>query len=453
MSTVIQTAIRIYLKRPYNYTKRLSIRFEIKLYVYVLNNLNLPHVLYAKPSSTYDLALTYSTGTTLYECMQKSGGEFMIQYPNTMFQIIWTLFILKRAGIVHHDLHYRNIMIERRHYYSYYEYMLTESCVFRGWSNIHVYIIDFDYATKITTPTNTYKLHNTALDCNGWRIGLYNSTPVDNVDWFTFLFYLSTYSTYPQYIDIFQLPDIRPLLNKYTFVYPGRPMTTSGYCIHSISKYIGTPLCILLKWSLRNNVPSTTINNHNIVPIPKYTMNIYNQTVCKHHILNMKTHCHTHHLLTGYCVPYYKGDGEKGLFLDDHKQQSVSFGLLFVWCGVFRTYPKYIHCKNTSYFKNVWILYTQYPSITEHPDLIYICCPHKRCCIQLHRNVENTLQLTFKKCLYTYDVNITHDRQQTTASHTWCACMLDDKIKNIGLKWEHLIMPIHNASLAIYSRT
>jgi hypothetical protein len=418
------------VKCAHDNIKAMGLCFEIRLYDEVFNVLNLGHVLKTcynmnKNDKENKLYLEHTNGTTLFENMKKTDGKYLLNNPNVFFQIVWMLHIFQQAGIFHHDLHFRNIIVEERTYYSFYKYILDDDRMFQGWSNTHVYIIDFDHGTKVYTDCNKTIIKNEALTY--WTdVGARNTKPLTGFDWFTFLYYLSTYNTiYEQYVQMFSIPDIQIFPEIKYLLFPGRPLTKYGICFH-ILQYIKQPITCLNTWRVhkKTDILNSNIKQQYHIPLPPFPVFVYNQHLpqwCYQELIKNKHH-------TCYSYEY------------NNKQ----FILLFRWCGVFSTFPQYLHYRRKEY----WLLFLTYKNIKFHKDIIYICKPYMCECYEIHRRIKNKytyITTTKKKCLFECAFK-TPVNVPITRWHTWYPCMLSNEIYKMGLKWEYLIMPIHITS-------
>ena len=417
------------VKYAYEEVKQLGLQFEIQLYHEVLKPLKLPHILRILPFCKNELKLTYTDGMSLYDNMKRTNGYYMLTYPDVFFQIIWTLNTFQQLGIIHHDLHFRNIIIEERPYYSYYEYTLDDNYIFRGWSKTHVYIIDFDHGTKTQTRRNATTIYNKALD--HWvDTGAYNKNPIVNYDWFTFIFYLHSYnSVYNIYVETYKLkhiPAFPPLL------FPGRPISKDGTVLYNILCSLELPLIVLRKWS------NITDNTYNIsirtaLPLPPFPIFIYNQHIPTWCTTETRTHSQKHHPQVVNCAD----------------TTSELFSVFFRWCGVFLHYPYYIK-QNTglAYNKHAWLLYLTHGEICPNEHIIYICQPYKRICIEItkHKTINNIDSYRHVPCLF--DCCGVYKKKTTTIWHTWYPCLLYHIMCTMNLKWEHLYMTPYLVSMA-----
>jgi tRNA A-37 threonylcarbamoyl transferase component Bud32 len=407
------------IKRAKNTIKNEGLQFEIRLYEHVLNYISLPHILKGQQYKNM-LKLQYTCGKTLYECMEESDGTYMLQHPDVLFQIIWTLCSFEKLGITHHDMHFRNILIEKRPYYSYYEYT-TNNSIYRGWSNIHIYIIDFDHGTKIKTTFNTVHICNNALQY--WvDVGAYNDNPIAGFDWFTFLFFLSTYiDIYPTYISYFNLPDIvEHIPNIHSFPYPGRPVQKSGICLSYINKLIGSPFDIIKSWDIKQ---SNIHKRYHALPLPPIPVFIYNQTIP-----------------TWYTDEVYNHYNIKKKYISPQKYHLC---ILFLWCGIFSTYPSAYIQHMTSC---AWILYSKLPHI------LFLCHPFTRTCIKFNKYENRILHKRVQWDLHTITQIDNISYTYTPASHNWYPCMVDEVVTSLNLHWRNLVMPIHIASVSHHTQ-
>ena len=341
------------IKSPKNAVKRLALAFEKRLYEHVFSVSNMPHVP-EYVNSHNKLTLRYIMGETLYTHMENTKGYYMLQHPDVFFQIVWSLCVFQIMGIMHHDLHFNNIIINERPNFKYYEYTIGEDCVFRGWSNIHVFIIDFDHGTKYSTPQNTTHITNHALKY--WvDVGARNKNVIVGYDWFTFLYYLNTYPTaYPKYRKKYNIPDVRPLP---ILTYPGRPITlTNEICRHVLHR-IGSPLCILKQWRF---LPYPNIHMMSGLPLPPYTYT--------------------------------------------HNRKTLS---------LFQTCPYNIPTKLSEY---IWLIHIQHPAFDISDKHIYVCQPLYNCCFRIEKNSVEYDTVPCVYATVRADINITEAQNNKWAA-------------------------------------
>jgi hypothetical protein len=103
-----------------------------------------------------------------------------------LFQLAYTLVVFEKFGLMHHDLHVRNVFVEKLPIPLHYSVDILDRKIVRN-VKYFVQIYDFDRSTKVQTIYDDVVLHNTLLDSNFCeQYGECNEFH-ENVDWFTIL--------------------------------------------------------------------------------------------------------------------------------------------------------------------------------------------------------------------------------------------------------------------------
>ena len=111
-------------------------------------------------------------------------------------QVAYTLLCFEDFGLMHHDLHYDNIMLKKLSHEEMFIYNFGAQYPARVWTRFMVKIYDFDHASKRRTEYSTVEFDNTLLskdhcdslnECNEFQ---------KNVDWFTFIHYIYSFQRY-----------------------------------------------------------------------------------------------------------------------------------------------------------------------------------------------------------------------------------------------------------------
>lgn len=133
-----------------------------------------------------------SKGKSIYDWLQADWNGWSSIEKNkfmrdVLYQIAYTLLVFKDFGLMHHDLHARNILVEflpEQHQLSFE--------LFKGYSvgkqiRFFVQIFDYDHASLSNTSINSVDINNSKLD-NGFcsKFGECNQF-IENFDWYTII--------------------------------------------------------------------------------------------------------------------------------------------------------------------------------------------------------------------------------------------------------------------------